>query len=350
MDTVSRPTPLDIRAVFDSIIHILPSRESDVDVDFMVVIAPSVPKALLLDETYIHRVFMNLLSNALKFTTSGYIMVTMEYNGNELIAQVKDTGVGIPQAFLPRLFEPFSQAPTQGSQRGTGLGLNIVKQLVQKMDGKITVESFFAETPKPDIHTGTTFTVVIPSQPQSPGHSVPDSLMDMSTVAVFPRKHTISQEGQKVAWEHFGNKVFEAENLSELGVNCPKVKYIWADADYLQHNIDILQSLLLQDTWIVLVPYSNQEMLRRLPGVMSTSRVVLLQKPLMWHTFQARIALAHRSSSDLVDTSKSTSQLNLLDVPALEASLSNATKEACTILLVEDNPVRHVFPMNILAR
>lgn len=76
----------------------------------MVIIAPSVPKALLLDETYIHRIFMNILSNALKFITSGFVLLTMEYNGNDLIVPVKGTGTGIPQGFLPCLFEPFSQA------------------------------------------------------------------------------------------------------------------------------------------------------------------------------------------------------------------------------------------------
>ncbi|KAH8646231.1 hypothetical protein BX600DRAFT_444037 [Xylariales sp. PMI_506] len=347
MDTAARPNPLDMRAVFDSIVHILPSKEDDVDVDFMVVVAPSVPKDLLLDETYIHRIFMNLLSNALKFTTSGYVLVTMEYNGKELIAQVKDTGVGIPQAFLPRLFEPFSQAHNQGSQRGTGLGLSIIKQLLSKMGGKITVESHFAEEPNPDIHTGTTFTVTLPAQSQSHGHSVSESLIDTSTVAVFPRKHPINQEGQKAAWEHFGNQVLETECLADL-VNCPRVRYIWADAEYLESNPDVLQSLLLQDTYPVLISYNNKEILRRLSGVMSAPCVVLLQKPLMWHAFEARIELSSRFSSDALNSSNNTSQINSLDVPDMEASLNNTTKKESTILLVEDNPINQKLAIKML--
>jgi signal transduction histidine kinase len=156
--------------------------------------------ALLLDETYIHRIFMNLLSNAFKFMTSGYVLLTMEYNGNDLVAQVKDTGIAIPHVFLPRLFEPFSQAATQGSQRGTGLGLSIIKELLHKMDGNVTVQSRYAEGSKSYVRTGTTFAVTIRAQSPPTRHNLPEKSTETGTVAVFPRNCPISQEGQKAAW------------------------------------------------------------------------------------------------------------------------------------------------------
>jgi hypothetical protein len=344
MDTLSRPTPLDLRAISESIVHILPFKEDNNDVEFMVVITPNVPVVLLLDETYIHRILMNLLSNAFKFTNSGYVMLIIEYKGNDLIVQVKDTGTGIPDIFLPRLFQPFSQAPTRGSQRGTGLGLSIIKELLHKMDGNITVDSHYSEGYNSNIRTGTTFTVTMPAQSPSPELSSPEA--PTSTVVVFPQKDPISQEGQIAAWEHLGYKVVNAKLLSDLR-NYPKFKYIWADAEYLQHNLDCLEALLSQDTWTVLVPYSNQEILCSLPGVMSTSRFVLLPKPLMWHTFQARIALARCSSPDVLHSSETTSKLCLLDIPPAQATLRNDTKKEVRILLVEDNPVR-LFPLTKL--
>jgi hypothetical protein len=339
MDIVSCPTPLDLRAVSESIVHILPFKEDNNDVEFMVVITPNVPVVLLLDETYIHRIFMNLLSNAFKFTTAGYVMLIMEYKGHDLIVQVKDTGTGIPDIFLPRLFQPFSQAPTRGSQRGTGLGLSIIKELLHKMDGNITVDSHYSEGHNSNIRTGTTFTVTIPAPSPSPELSSPEASTDTGTVAVLPRKDLISQEGQMAAWEHIGFKVVNANLLSDLR-NYPEVKYIWADAEYLQHNLNCLEALLSQDTWTVLVPYSNQEMLYSLPGVMSTTRFVWLPKPLMWHTFQARIALASCSSPNVLHSSETTSKPRLLDIPPAQTTLRNDTRKEARILLVEDNPVR----------
>lgn len=337
MDTVCRPTALDIRALFESIVHILPSEEDNTDVEFMVVIAPSVPQTLLLDETYIHRIFMNLLSNALKFTKVGYVLLTVDYINNELIASVKDTGVGIPQIFLPRLFDPFSQAATQGSQRGTGLGLSIIKQLLHKMDGCVSVVSEYAERQSPDIRTGTSFMVTIPARPPSSGHILPDNTIPSDRIAMFAQEEPISQEGQTLAWEHFGLETVVIHSLSDLD-QYPDIKHIWVDAKYLQHNPDSLKALLLQDRWDVLVPYTNQEILHHISSIMSTSQCVLLPKPLMWHTFPSRIAFASRSSPNALEVS--IPDLRLLDVPDAQATLNSASKKEVTILLVEDNPVR----------
>ncbi|KAL8868472.1 MAG: hypothetical protein Q9174_004968, partial [Haloplaca sp. 1 TL-2023] len=112
-----------MRAVCDSILMLLPNRDIEAEVDIMVVVSPDVPASLYLDETYVQRILMNLLSNALKFTSSGYILLLVECHGSNLVATVKDTGCGIPPSFLPDLFEPFKQAQTRGKQRGTGLGL-----------------------------------------------------------------------------------------------------------------------------------------------------------------------------------------------------------------------------------
>ena len=193
MDALCRPTAVDIRALFESIVHILPSEEDNPDVEFMVVIAPSVPQILLLDETYIHRIFMSLLSNAFKFTKVGYVLLTIDYISNDFIARVTDTGVGIPQIFLPRLFEPFSQAATQGSQRGTGLGLSIIKELLHKMDGCLSVVSEYAESQSPNIRTGTSFTVTIPARPPSSGHTLLENTFCSDRIAMFAQEEPINQ-------------------------------------------------------------------------------------------------------------------------------------------------------------
>lgn len=137
---------------------LLPTRDDEEKIEIMLVVTPDIPEALFLDETYIHRIIMNLLSNAMKFTGSGYILLLLEWSNGRLVITVKDTGSGIPSSFLPQLFEPFQQAQTRGKQRGTGLGMSIIKQLLNKMQGTIHVESQYTESGIMPDETGSIFT------------------------------------------------------------------------------------------------------------------------------------------------------------------------------------------------
>ena len=113
-EAACRPISLDMKIVCESILLLLINRDDADEVDFMVVVSPDVPHSLFLDETYIHRILMNLISNAPKFTRSGYILLLVDMNDDKLVTTVKDTGLGIPSSFLPRIFEPFTQAQVRG--------------------------------------------------------------------------------------------------------------------------------------------------------------------------------------------------------------------------------------------
>ncbi|HEX5892087.1 MAG TPA: sensor histidine kinase [Nitrososphaeraceae archaeon] len=89
------------------------------------------------DKERITQVISNLLSNALKFTEEGYISVSAEKKGKDILVTVKDTGVGIDQEVLPRLFSKFITK----SEKGTGLGLYISKNIVERHGGKIWAEN-----------------------------------------------------------------------------------------------------------------------------------------------------------------------------------------------------------------
>ena len=106
---MSRPVALDIKTVCEAILVLLPNKDDEAEVEIMVVVSPDVPSSIYLDETYIHRILMNLLSNALKFTRSGYILLLVGFEDGRLVATVKDTGPGVPPSFLPQLFEPLSK-------------------------------------------------------------------------------------------------------------------------------------------------------------------------------------------------------------------------------------------------
>jgi signal transduction histidine kinase len=95
------------------------------------------------DPVEIRRVVENLLSNAIKFTPSnGEIMVSIDLN-DEVIIRVSDTGIGIPQAAIPHVFDRFFRVnnETHRAVDGTGLGLAIAKSIIEQHSGKIWVES-----------------------------------------------------------------------------------------------------------------------------------------------------------------------------------------------------------------
>ena len=116
--------------------------------EFFVNVSSDVPDRIIADELRIVQILNNLLSNAVKFTSVGKIAVEIVKTAQigqkaELFFIVTDTGVGIAQESLDKLFKSFSQVDASISRKygGTGLGLNISKKLVEMMDGTITVQS-----------------------------------------------------------------------------------------------------------------------------------------------------------------------------------------------------------------
>jgi two-component system, OmpR family, phosphate regulon sensor histidine kinase PhoR len=118
-------------------------------------VAPDLP-LVRADETRLQEILYNLLDNALKYTPpGGRIRLQAQRVGHEIALSVSDTGVGIPEADLPRIFERFYRADKARSRElgGTGLGLSIVKHIAQMHDGRVEAES--------ELGRGTTIRVVL---------------------------------------------------------------------------------------------------------------------------------------------------------------------------------------------
>ena len=108
-----------------------------------------------LDKKLMRQIINNLVSNAVKYSAAdSLIAITLEFENDTLIFKVADQGIGIPEADLKHLFEPFHRAENVGTISGTGLGMVITKESVEMQNGTITVES--------QVGIGTTFTVSIP--------------------------------------------------------------------------------------------------------------------------------------------------------------------------------------------
>ncbi|NJB66772.1 signal transduction histidine kinase/CheY-like chemotaxis protein/HPt (histidine-containing phosphotransfer) domain-containing protein [Desulfobaculum xiamenense] len=118
------------------------------DVELIVAVAPDVPDRIVGDPLRLGQVLQNLVGNAVKFTESGEICVNLELarqsdDRAQIEFSVRDTGIGMTQEELARVFEPFTQSDSSTTRRygGTGLGLAISRRLVEMMGGRLVVES-----------------------------------------------------------------------------------------------------------------------------------------------------------------------------------------------------------------
>ncbi|NTW01033.1 MAG: PAS domain S-box protein [Oscillochloris sp.] len=156
-------TPFDLHACLTATIDLVAPGARAKGLVVTCVLDPDVPQAVISDETRLRQVLLNLLGNAVKFTSQGEVRlhaaaVPVDATTIRLILSVGDTGIGMTPEQLERIFAPFVQADSSMARRygGTGLGLAISRQLVALMGGTIDVLS----TPG----AGSTFTVCIPLQ------------------------------------------------------------------------------------------------------------------------------------------------------------------------------------------
>ena len=160
------PQPVDVREIVEALRVVLRQQAITKGLQLTCTTADEVPQILLIDGLRLRQILLNLTTNAVKFTSLG--SVTVEVFGSlenkngpyfHLQIRVSDTGIGIAQEHMARIFQPFEQAtPGEASARqGTGLGLNITLKLVEMMGGTIDAVSKPGE--------GTVFFVNIPSVP-----------------------------------------------------------------------------------------------------------------------------------------------------------------------------------------
>jgi signal transduction histidine kinase len=127
---------------------------------------PQTDLELVADPADLDRLVTNLVGNAVKYTPAGRVQVTLSAEGDRARLVVADTGIGIPAESLPKLFQEFYRARNAKAieEAGTGLGLTIIKDLVERYAGLIDVQSTEGE--------GTTFTVTLPLAQAAPGVSL----------------------------------------------------------------------------------------------------------------------------------------------------------------------------------
>ena len=218
--------PLDPVEIADDVISLFAEQARTKGLDLAAYVAPDVPRKIDGDPVRVRQVLSNLVNNALKFTDQGHVLLTLEMEESEearLRFDVTDTGIGIAQDKLDRVFSPFTQADQSTTRRfgGTGLGLTICRRLADAMGGALTVSS--------SAGAGSRFTFAIPvkgAEPRREPHAV-----------VNPGRVLVDVQGlatRVVLMRYLGDAGFyTTELVAGDGAIAEDVDFVLADADRL---------------------------------------------------------------------------------------------------------------------
>lgn len=152
--------PIDIRACIDEVLTLIAPTAYKKEIDLIPITDTHVPKVMLGDPLRLKQMISNLVSNAVKFTDSGHILIRTSIESEsdkeyDIVISITDTGIGISAEQQATLFSAFNQGDTTIARRygGSGLGLVICKKLAEHMQGRIAIRS--------EVHKGSTFSIHI---------------------------------------------------------------------------------------------------------------------------------------------------------------------------------------------
>lgn len=172
--------PFKMKASISAMLHLFETKIQEKNLNLIQVYDDKIPTNIIGDPVRLHQIILNLVSNAVKFTTKGKITVSVDLlheDAENVILQfaVTDTGIGIAEEKIEKIFENFQQA-SSGTSRlygGTGLGLAIVKQLIEPQGGKIIVKS--------KVNEGSTFSFTLPFQKANADTELENEIVELDS-------------------------------------------------------------------------------------------------------------------------------------------------------------------------
>jgi len=175
------PINCQIKKLLEDIKHLFLPMAQERTLVFQLDYAADLPEQILLDEIRFRQILINLITNALKFTTQGSVSLHVHWQTNRLYFSVEDTGLGISEEGKAKIFQAFHREKEATHVQGVGLGLSISRHLVELMDGKLQLESelnkgsrFFADVQAPATQS-------MP-QPMETAAQLPQSLGDYTVL------------------------------------------------------------------------------------------------------------------------------------------------------------------------
>lgn len=226
------PVEYELFSVLNDCYNMTKARTDAKNLDFQMVIDPGIPSVLYGDEVHVRQIINNFLSNAVKYTHEGGVILRMSFepskeNGILLKIEVEDSGIGIKESDIDKLFLNFTRVDEQRNRniQGTGLGLSLTKNLVELMGGAIHVKSRYGE--------GSVFGAEIPQQIAKP-----------EPLGAFTQKY---------------QQFIHSEETEKHIVSAPDAKILVVDD--VEMNIMVAKNYLKQTDAKVDVAYSGKECL-----------------------------------------------------------------------------------------
>ncbi len=343
--------PFDLQRCVSHAAKSLAVRAAAKQVEVVLEIAPDVPNALLGDPDRLRQVLVNLVGNAIKFTSQGEICIRVVVaNGPPtqtdytLHFSVKDTGIGIPPHKQRSIFEAFSQADVSTTRQygGTGLGLSISSQLVEMMHGKIWLES--------EVGVGSTFhftAIFAPNKHPAESKAEADQLFSLKGLRLLiVDDHQASRETLAASLRERGMQVQIAESPAEAQQrylefstqdaerSCLIVDSSLAETDGLELIVELHRAHPLFRPWVVVLT----SLASTIPDEFSQAHrlIAVLQKPAL----QSEICAALRRAI-------SGQPLTVTTAPNAPAII---TERALRFLLAEDGEVNRAVFCGLLQR
>jgi signal transduction histidine kinase/CheY-like chemotaxis protein len=209
-------------------------------IELICIISPELPIALIGDPTRIKQIIINLVSNALKFTEQGEVLISAHYEDDEFVITVSDTGIGMSQEHLDKVLNKFSQANESTTRKygGTGLGLPICSMLVDAMEGMFLISS--------ELNQGTSFEVRLPLKKQQGDAELiyATELEDKNVLVAFKNPHIVHYMETVLKHWHIQQVTCVSDTSSLKDMVCSKGQFdlIICDASLSdQFNTEVLE-------------------------------------------------------------------------------------------------------------
>jgi len=295
-----------------------------------------VPARVVGDAARIRQVLLNLIGNAIKFTERGGVAVTVEADdhSNVMRFEVRDTGIGLKKEDVARIFLDFEQADSSSTRKfgGTGLGLAISKRIVERMDGRITVES--------DENVGSTFTVSVPlpaAPDQEAGGFINPDLSNAAMMIVTGAEVEASLLARQLG--RWGAKTCAAIDEKVAGALLPERPWDALLVDYPLASPTIASidfAKLGVPKRIVLIKPTERH---ALPALKAAGFTGYLIKPVRAASLAARLANEMSFDQQTVESAAET-----------EDQSSASVTKGLSILVAEDNEINALLARALLTR
>jgi CheY-like chemotaxis protein len=334
----------DLRDCVEGVLDVFGESASRLNLDLVYQIEHNVPTQIIGDGLRLRQVLINLVGNAVKFTSKGEIFISVKVlstknNHLELAFSVRDTGIGIPEDKLNRLFKAFSQVDSSTTRKygGTGLGLAISEKLIELMGGKITVDSKPGE--------GTTFHFNIKSKIGSKAARtyVHINVADVENKRVLVVDDNLTNRNilstQLLQWKFLPLVAESGQQALELLAENEKVDLVISDMNMPGMDGIILAKNIRKNysgTPIILLSSIGSEQCRHEAHLFD----VILTKPAKHHLLYKHIIDQLKETKIIKEPQQSKSQF----------SIDFAKQYPLDILIAEDNYINQKLTVHVLSK